>query len=166
VARPGPDPNHQIRAFELLSQGRSLAEAREILRREGIEVGGLETVRRWARVGARAASWLQENNEAAEENTTHEFIRQKYAHFLDNLIARGFDELDKGDGLYKDIAPLMARFAREQTLALGGYAAAKVDVTGIGSAAELDPATRAVVEAMQAKAAARDQEILNSGGTE
>lgn len=154
MARPGPDPEHCIRAFELLSEGKSLPRTVEILAGpppEGISKRvAIETVRRWAKIGAKAASWLREDTQD-EDHTGPEFIRQKYAHFLDNLLARGFDELDKGGAAYKDIAPIMARLAKDQTLALGGYAALKVDHGGIGPAAEIDPTTQKVIDAMKAR---------------
>lgn len=164
MARPAPDPAHCIRAFELMTQGRTLQEIVEILQREGAPIKGRETARRWATAGARAASWLQEQAEGEEEATTREFVRQKYVAFLDNLLARGFDELDKGDGLYKEIAPVMFRFAEAQAKALGAYAPVQVAVSG--SAAGFDPTTRAVIEAMEAQAKARDQEVSSSGDTE
>lgn len=163
MARPAPDPAHCIRAFELLTEGRSLQEIVEIFKRDGVSAGR-ETVRRWAAAGARAASWLQEVTEEAEEATTQEFVRQKYVAFLDNLIARGFDELQNTDAQYKDIAPVMFRFAEAQAKALGAYAPVQVAVSG--SAAGFDPTTRAVIEAMEAQAKARDQEVSSSGDTE
>lgn len=153
MARPGPDPEHCIRAFELLSEGNSLPVTVELLARSEEDGGigrrvAIETARRWALIGAKAVSWLREDAKD-EDYTGPEFIRQKYAQFLDNLIARGFAELDRGVATYKDVAPIMGRLAKEQTLALGGYAALKVDHSGIGSLGELDPTTRAVVEEYQ-----------------
>jgi hypothetical protein len=138
---------HQLRAFELVRDGEGLPGAQEKLRQEfGIEVS-TETVRRWALIGAKAHSWLQEN--ANEEGYTGpEFVRQKFASFLDNLISRGFAELDRGDGQYKDIAPIMHRLASDQARALGGYAALRIHHEGNGSPPELDPATQRVVDAM------------------
>jgi hypothetical protein len=148
VARPAPPVEHQLRAFELVRDGEGLPGARERLRQEfGIEVS-IETVRRWALIGAKAHSWLQENAEDGETYTGPEFVRLKFASFLDGLAARGFAELDRGDAAYKDVAPILLRIATEQARALGGYAALRIHHEGNGSPPQLDPATARVVDAM------------------
>lgn len=145
MSRPPAPVEHMIRAFELVSEGRGLAGAREILRKElGIEVS-TETVRRWAIIGAKAHSWLQENDKA-EDYTGPEFVRQQFVAFLEALAARGFDELSR-KGSYKDIAPILLRIASERARALGGYAALRIHHEGNGSPPELDPATQRVVDA-------------------
>jgi len=165
VARPAAPIEHQIRAFELISEGKSLAAAQQVLRNEGIEAG-LETIRRWAKTGAKAAALIQENAADAEDNTTPEFVRQKFTHFLNKLLDRGFQELDQGAGEYKDIAPIMLRIASEEARVLGGYAALRIAHELAAGAGNVDPATQRMVEEMQRRAAERDQEIRNPGGTE
>jgi hypothetical protein len=136
-----------IRAFELVSEGRGLPGAQEILRQElGVSVS-TETVRRWAIIGAKAQSWLQESAEDEEERTTSEFVRQQFVAFLDNLAARGFDQLDKSKDGYDKIAPILLRIATERARALGAYAALRIHHEGNGSPPELDPATQRVVDA-------------------
>src|SRR5690606_883899 len=119
VAPKPPPVEHQIRAFELVSEGMSLSAARQVLNSEGIEVKGLETVRRWALAGAKAAALLREMSDDPDETTTPEFVRQKFTHFLNELLKRGFQELDHGNAEYKDIAPIMLRIATEEARVLG-----------------------------------------------
>lgn len=163
-----PPPEYQIRAFELVSEGNSLAATRQILNREGIEVKGLETVRRWAKAGARAAALLREMTDDPDEQTsTPEFVRQKFTHFLNELLKRGFEELDRGEGTYKEIAPIMLRIATEEARVLGGYAALEIHHTyNGGKPIEVDPNTAALIAHMQEKARQRDEELRKSGDTE
>lgn len=165
---PKPPPvEHQIRAFELVSEGMSLSAARQVLNSEGIEVKGLETVRRWALAGAKAAALLREMSDDPDETTTPEFVRQKFTHFLNELLKRGFQELDHGNAEYKDIAPIMLRIATEEARVLGGYGALKIDHTyNGGKPIEVDPSTQMLIAAMQEKARRRDEELRKSGDQE
>jgi hypothetical protein len=150
VGRPAPALEHCIRAFELLSEGRSLREAQEILARElgpGVAPRSHETVRSWAKTGAEAASWLNEDAKS-EGYTSPEFIRRKYVSGLGMLISRGFDEMDKGDGAFERVAPILLRAMREEVLALGGYAPTRVQLqTGDGSAPEVPRDTKRTIDA-------------------
>lgn len=153
MAPPMPDPERVARAWELHSeQGRSLRAIGQLL---GISH---ETARQWVRQGRAAQAWLEEDARK-EDYTGPEHVRAKLATFLDSLISMGRDEIDNGGATYKDVAPIMLRAAVEQARALGAYAPTRVDVTGVGPAAEPDPQTRAVVDAMQARTAERDQQL-------
>lgn len=107
-----------------------------------------ETVRRWIKTGELAVAWLRENADD-EHHTSLAMARARFVTFLDNLMARGFDELDRTKAQYKDVAPIMHRLASDQARALGVYAPLRVHHEGLGSPAELDPNTLAVVDEMR-----------------
>lgn len=157
-----PDPEHVVRAWELHCEGRSLATIRETLAREIGEGAprSRETVRSWVAQGRAVALWLDEN-EKSENYTGPEHVRAKFVTFLDDLMARGFDEL-KHEGQYKDIAPILLRIAAEQARALGAYAALRIAHEGNGSppAPELPPGMHGLVEAFRR----REEQLLS--GTE
>jgi hypothetical protein len=162
MGRPPPDPDHVVRAYELWCEGRNLREVQEILgeappRGIGRRPGSHVTVRTWIKQGELITAWLREDKND-EHHTSPAMVRARFVHFLDSLMARGFDELQKTKAEYKDIAPILLRIGTEQARALGVYAPLRIHNEGNGSplAPELPPGMEQLVEAFRR----REEQLL------
>jgi hypothetical protein len=146
MARPAPDPELVVRAFELATIER--LSYRKISAELGVSLG---TVSEWIRT---AHGWYAELERASREQE-----RNGQLAFTDWLLAEGRKQYEAGELTYAELAPIAVRILDRRAKLTGADAPARVALED-GRPPVLQPAQAKAVEALRVRIRQAEAQIV------